>query len=93
MAIKVEVTSRRIYDGEHVIREMEFNDERHLENYLKKYITNGNMYYKYVNHKVIHKTNKAILTLNDAELIFELAKTNKYSNVRDLIRKELKINI
>jgi hypothetical protein len=91
--IKAEITSRKVWNGELSIQEKEFNDEQHLNNYIKAIIRNGNLKYKYVNHRIIHANEKAMFNLNQMQRVFDLAKENKYSSLRELIAEEFKLKI
>jgi len=93
MALKAEITFERNTDHQFYTVEREFNDEQHLNNYVKKCINGGAKMAKYINHRIIHENDKPILSLNDAQVIFDSTKAGKYDTLRELLLKELKLRI
>jgi len=94
MAIKAVITFERNWDHKWYSKEYEFNDERHMENFIKKCITGSSASKsKYINHRIVHANEKKIFNLNEAQTIFDLAKEGKYSSLKELVKEEFKINI
>lgn len=93
MSVKAEFTFERNTDHQFYTVDREFNDEQHLENYVRKCIRGGANMAKYINHRIIHENDKPLLSLNDAQIIFDAASTSKYKTLRELLLKELKLRI
>jgi len=93
MALKVDIIFKD-RNGRMVTRERDFNDEKHLQNYISKCINGVDPTKpKYITHRIIHANEEKILNLNDAQRIFDYAKEGKYSTLKELLLQEFKIRI
>ena len=94
MGVKASFTFERNYDKKWYTTEKKFNDEKHLENYVKKCISGGGpQMNKYINHEIIHENDKKLFDLNDAQRIFDYAKSGDYNTLKELLKEQFKLRI
>lgn len=92
--IKAILTFERNWDHQWYSKEYEFNDEQHMQNFIKKCASGTSVSKsKYIGSRIVHASEKKIFDLNEAQIIFDMARDKKYLNLKELLKEEFKINI